>query len=268
MQPPDQLSSNQRNGHYWGPGCLSWRNTPQMPEVHLCLVNQWIKLKDHILWKPSDLSAEEQLIAMMNKQMQSLQNKKMHENNNKEDNNEKMSLPFAIHQGKPGYSKEWDGKTWCYCPFNHKTSHWVLQKPKDCKMAKAKNKKAPAMREKWCPECSNWTPVDPKRIIPSVPYTLQFTASRILLHFCDPKWLHNRNQRHKCQLADKNRTTFSRMMHSIFWTHTSFAHIQGTKSVIDIKENPNLVCWCVYSPEQRSSIDPIHHTRHRSCCIF
>ena len=104
-----------------------------------------------MLWKPSDLSAGEQLIEMMSKQLQSLQNKKMHKNNknnNKEDNNDKKSPPFAIHQGKPGDSEEWDGKTWCYCPFNHKTSHWVLHTPKHCKMAKVKNKKAPAMREK------------------------------------------------------------------------------------------------------------------------
>ena len=109
------------------------------------------ELKDHTSWKPSDLSAEEQFIAMMNKQLQSSQKKPNKNNKNNKNKNDKKKKdegskkppPFASQQGKPGDSKEWDGKTWHYCPFDHKTSHWVLHEPKDCKMAKAKHKKGP-----------------------------------------------------------------------------------------------------------------------------
>ena len=72
-----------------------------------------------MLWKPLDLSAEEQFIAMMNKQLQSSQNIK---NNNKNKNNkQKMKQPnFPSQQG---YGKEWDKKIGMTAHLATKNSH-------------------------------------------------------------------------------------------------------------------------------------------------
>jgi len=102
------------------------------------------ELKDSTSWKPSDLSAKVPFIAMMNKQLQTQGKQGDNKNKNKKKkeekgkNTNKKPPPCTNQQGKSGNTKEWDGHTWHYCPFDHKGSHWVLHNPKDCQMAKAK----------------------------------------------------------------------------------------------------------------------------------
>ena len=43
---------------------------------------------------------------------------------------EKKTPLFAQKQGKLGDTKQWNGKTYHFCPTNHKHSHWHTHKVK------------------------------------------------------------------------------------------------------------------------------------------
>ena len=83
------------------------------------------------LWKPSDKTPEEQTLAMVAQQQQI---KKGSNNPTKSKPNstqcakptekDKNNPPFATSPGKLGNTKQWNGKTYYWCPANHKHSHW------------------------------------------------------------------------------------------------------------------------------------------------
>ena len=58
--------------------------------------------------------------------------------------NDKKSPPFANSPGKRGDTKQWNGKTYYWCPANHKHSHWHTHKVEECntykKMLKEQDK--------------------------------------------------------------------------------------------------------------------------------
>ena len=106
------------------------------------------------LWKPSNKTPKEQTLAMVAQQQQV----------KKGSNNPAMSNPNATQGTKPtekdkknppplpphlpiyklGDTKQWNGKTYYWCPANHKHSHWHTHKVEECntynKMMKEKNK--------------------------------------------------------------------------------------------------------------------------------
>ena len=57
---------------------------------------------------------------------------------------DKKNPPFATSPGKLGDTKQWNGKTYYWCPANHKHSHWHTHKVEECntykKMLKEQNK--------------------------------------------------------------------------------------------------------------------------------
>ena len=57
---------------------------------------------------------------------------------------DKKNPPFANSPGKLGNTKQWNDKTYYWCPANHKHSHWHTHKVEECntynKMMKEKNK--------------------------------------------------------------------------------------------------------------------------------
>ena len=103
------------------------------------------------LWKPSDKTPEEQTLAMVAQQQQV---KKGPNNPSKSKPNstqgakptekDKKNPPFANSPSKLGDTKQWNGKTYYWCPANHKHSHWHTHKVEECntynKMMKEKNK--------------------------------------------------------------------------------------------------------------------------------
>ena len=103
------------------------------------------------LWKPSDKTPEEQTLAMVAQQQQV---KKGSNNPTKSKSNSgqsakptekgKKSPPFVNSPGKLGDTKQWNGKTYYWCPANHKHSHWHTHKVEECntykKMMKEQNK--------------------------------------------------------------------------------------------------------------------------------
>ena len=102
------------------------------------------------LWKPSDKTPEEQTLAMVAQQQQV---KKGSNNATKSKPNstqlakptekDKNNPPFATSPGKLDDTKQWNGKTYYWCPANHKHSHWHTHKVEECntykKMLKEQN---------------------------------------------------------------------------------------------------------------------------------
>ena len=111
---------------------------------------KYTTLLNQRLWKPSDKTPEEQTLAMVSQQQQvkkgsnnptkskpnSTQGAKPTEKN-------KKNAPFENSPGKLGDTKQWNGKTYYWCPANHKHSHWHTHKVEECntykKMMKEKN---------------------------------------------------------------------------------------------------------------------------------
>ena len=103
------------------------------------------------LQKPSDKTPEEQTLVMVAQQQQV---KKGSNNPTKSKPNsrqsakpmemDKKSPPFANSPSKLGDTKQWNGKTYYWCPANHKHSHWHMHKVEECntfkKMMKEQNK--------------------------------------------------------------------------------------------------------------------------------
>ena len=61
----------------------------------------------------------------------------------KDKEKEKKGPPFAHKEGKLGDTRQWNGKTYYYCPANRKHSHWHTHKVEECntykKMIKQEN---------------------------------------------------------------------------------------------------------------------------------
>ena len=103
------------------------------------------------LWRPSDKTLEEQTLAMVAQQQQT---KKSSNNSTKSKPNsgqsskttekDKKSPPFANSPSKLRDTKQWNGKTYYWCPANHKHSHWHTHKVEECntykKMLKEQDK--------------------------------------------------------------------------------------------------------------------------------
>ena len=57
---------------------------------------------------------------------------------------DKKNPPFINSPGKLADTKQWNGKTYYWCPANHKHSHWHMHKVEECntykKMMKEQNK--------------------------------------------------------------------------------------------------------------------------------
>ena len=102
------------------------------------------------LWKPSNKTPEEQTLAMVAQQQQtkkspnnSTKSKPSSGQGSKTTEKDKKNPPFANAPGKLGDTKQWNGKTYYWCPANHKHSHWHTHKVQECntykKMIKEKN---------------------------------------------------------------------------------------------------------------------------------
>ena len=59
----------------------------------------------------------------------------------KDKEKEKKGPPFAHKEGKLGDTKQWNGRTYYYCPANHKHSHWHTHKVEECNTYKKMIKK-------------------------------------------------------------------------------------------------------------------------------
>ena len=114
--------------------------------------SKYTNLSNQGLWRPSDKTPEEQTLAMVAQQQQnkpkgSLSPKKestsKSPSKDKDKEKEKKGPPFAHKEGKLGDTKQWNGKTYYYCPANHKHSHWHTHKVEECntykKMIKQQN---------------------------------------------------------------------------------------------------------------------------------
>ena len=103
------------------------------------------------LWRPSDKTTEEQTLTTVAQQQQA---KKSSNNSTKSKPNsgqssetmekDKKNPPFAKKPGKLGDTKQWNGKTYYWCPANNKHSHWHRHKVEECntyqKMLKEQDK--------------------------------------------------------------------------------------------------------------------------------
>ena len=103
------------------------------------------------LWKPSDKTPEEQTLAMVAQQQQAkkgsnnpTKSKPNSTQGTKPTDKDKKNPPFANSPSKLGDTKQWIGKTYYWCPANHKHSHWHTHKVEECntykKMMKEQNK--------------------------------------------------------------------------------------------------------------------------------
>ena len=110
--------------------------------------SKFTNLTNQGLWHTSSKTPEEQSLAMVVQQQEQNKlkaTKKDYES--KLDNNlsEKKIPPFSNTKGKLGDTKQWNGKTYYYCPTYHKHSHWHTHKVEECntykKMQKEKDKK-------------------------------------------------------------------------------------------------------------------------------
>ena len=112
---------------------------------------KYTTLLDQGLWKPSDKTPEEQTLAMVAQQQQvkngsnnPTKSKPYSAQGAKPMDKDKKNPPFANSPSKLGNTKQWNGKTYYWCPANHKHSHWHTHKVEECntykKMMKEQNK--------------------------------------------------------------------------------------------------------------------------------
>ena len=103
------------------------------------------------LWRPSDKTPEEHTVAMVAQRQQtkessnnSTKSKTNSSQSSKTTEKDKKSPPFANSPSKLGDTKQWNGKTYYWCPVNHKHSHWHTHKVGECntykKMIKGQDK--------------------------------------------------------------------------------------------------------------------------------
>ena len=122
------------------------------PETHFNETQaRYTTLLNQGLWKPSDKTPEEQTLAMVAQQQQakkspnnSMKPKPSSGQSTKTTEKDKKNPPFATSPGKLGDTKQWNGKTYYWCPANHKHSHWHTHKVEECntykQMLKEQNK--------------------------------------------------------------------------------------------------------------------------------
>ena len=91
------------------------------------------------LWRPSNKTPEEQTLTMVAQQQQAKNRsnksttfKPNSGQSSKTMEKDKKSPPFAKTPGKLGDTKQWNGKTYHWCPANHKHSRWHTQKVEGC----------------------------------------------------------------------------------------------------------------------------------------
>ena len=117
--------------------------------------SKYTNLSNQGLWRPSDKTPEEQTLAMVAQQQQNKpkgssspkkESTSKSPSKDKDKEKEKKGPPFAHKEGKLGDTKQWNGKTYYYCPANHKHSHWHTHKVEECntykKMIKQQNDNA------------------------------------------------------------------------------------------------------------------------------
>ena len=134
--------------------------------------SKYTNLSNQGLWRPSDKTPEEQTLAMVAQQQQtkpksSSSSKKesssKSSSKDKDKEKEKKEPPFAQKEGKLGDMKQWNGKTYYYCPANHKHSHWHTHKVEECntykKMIKQEKENASSSSSN-----NNHVTVDPDKV--------------------------------------------------------------------------------------------------------
>ena len=100
---------------------------------------KYTRLLNQGLWKPSDKTPEEQTLAMVAQQQQAKKSpnnptkpKPSSGQSTKTTEKDKKNPPFATLPGKLGDTKQWNGKTYYWCPANHKHSRWHTHKVEEC----------------------------------------------------------------------------------------------------------------------------------------
>jgi hypothetical protein len=102
-------------------------------------------LADH-LWKPSERSPEEQIVAMtaLKKQGQGKQQQQQSQKgkqgkgkekgrkNNADSSRKRPPPPFKDSTGNEGDKKEWKGQTYYFCPAPHRNTHWHTHTIDEC----------------------------------------------------------------------------------------------------------------------------------------
>ena len=124
------------------------------------------------MWRPSDKAPEEQSLAIVAQQQQnkpkgSSSPKKeassKSSSKDKDKEKDKKGPPFTQKEGKLGDTKQWNGKTYYYCPANHKHSQWHTHKVEECntykKMIEQQKDNASAMSSN-----NNHVTVDPNKV--------------------------------------------------------------------------------------------------------
>ena len=103
------------------------------------------------LWRPSNKNPEKQTFAMVAQQQQakkssnnSTKSKPSSRQRSKRMEKDKKIPPFANSPGTLGDTKQWNSKTYYWCPANHTHSHWYRHKVEECntykKMMKEQDK--------------------------------------------------------------------------------------------------------------------------------
>ena len=133
--------------------------------------SKYTNLSNQGLWRPSDKTPEEQTLAMVAQQQQNpkgLSSSKKESSSkssskDKDKEKDKKGPPFAQKEGKLGDTKQWNGKTYYYCPANHKHSHWHTHKIEECNTYKKMIKQE---KENASPSSSNnnHVTVDPDKV--------------------------------------------------------------------------------------------------------
>ena len=134
--------------------------------------SKYTNLSNQGLWHPSDKAPEEQTLAMVAQQQQNKpkgssspkkESTSKSPSKDKDKEKEKKGPPFAHKEGKLGDTKQWNGKTYYYCPANHKHSHWHTHKVEECntykKMIKQQNDNASSSSIN-----NNHVTVDPNKV--------------------------------------------------------------------------------------------------------
>ena len=105
--------------------------------------SKYTNLSNQGLWCPSNKTPEEQTLAMVAQQQQNKSkgsSSPKKESSSKSPSKEEKGPPFAHKESKLGDTKQWNGKTYHYCPANHKHTHWHTHKVEECNTYKKMSK--------------------------------------------------------------------------------------------------------------------------------
>ena len=100
------------------------------------------------------------------------------------------------------------------------------------------NFQAADVREKCCPKTPKWDTRLPQKAQPDGSQHSAIHGSQHSPAFLQPEVASWQEANTQILPSWKNATTFAKTMCSIFWTRKMFVHVQGTKSILAIKENP------------------------------